>query len=534
MSGETKDNNIIKLDKWDYVIATSSGCLTAVADVLFVSDLSLVDASQWGSEQTNNFVKQISKKIGYKGDDQKESIKYLKALSSFLPKEISAKYEVAKKKIEDLSQMPNIGGLTFSILSQFTGMSYFANKDGTLKSNPIVDEVFGGNVAEKVYAGIISWTFNVISNMALFGPSIITKSAKLLPPSFVSLIKDISTYPAIQRIVSTEKEGNVRFSKACYKLLTGNMFHIQSEEGFSIANGEISFDLKTAIGFTNEMLKKKQYLPVLVNNLIVRAVYSIRRFVTYIKNSDIHSVDEITSIDASSFLPWKSDQLKQMLLISSASFSVIDISISGIKAVVKNKDNDKGFLMDFIQGINYFGLSNLTYSLDEKTMTNLANIKGKFLEMVEKQSKRCGFNIAEVENTTLDTATQIGKISEVVNPIGYVDLAVDVYREVKQAVDEHNQAIEETKEIKKLCDENIKIIQENRERIEASVEEYFSNYYKVFFCAFEKMKKGINDNDPNSFIAGNVEIQGALGKTDSFRNLTEFDNIMNSDDKFKL
>jgi len=59
---ETKfDKSVTESDKLDYLVAASSGVLTAAMDIFWVGEFSLKDARTWGPEHTNKFVIAISK-----------------------------------------------------------------------------------------------------------------------------------------------------------------------------------------------------------------------------------------------------------------------------------------------------------------------------------------------------------------------------------------------------------------------------------------------------------------------------------------
>lgn len=66
-----------KVDKIDVALSISSGALTAAMDVLWVKDISLADAHEWGSAKVDEFVKKVAKSKGYKGDDIDGAIKRL-------------------------------------------------------------------------------------------------------------------------------------------------------------------------------------------------------------------------------------------------------------------------------------------------------------------------------------------------------------------------------------------------------------------------------------------------------------------------
>ena len=69
------DSSITDADKWDYIIAATSGVLTAILDVLWGTKLSLTKAQSWGRKETDSFVLKVAKAVGYKGNDLAVEIK---------------------------------------------------------------------------------------------------------------------------------------------------------------------------------------------------------------------------------------------------------------------------------------------------------------------------------------------------------------------------------------------------------------------------------------------------------------------------
>ena len=67
------DNIIYYPDKADYALAAAFGLISFLINTLFVGDLSLENASDWGAEKINQFVVFAANKGGYKGENLKEA-----------------------------------------------------------------------------------------------------------------------------------------------------------------------------------------------------------------------------------------------------------------------------------------------------------------------------------------------------------------------------------------------------------------------------------------------------------------------------
>ena len=64
-------------DKADYAVVAASGVVAGLVDSLFVGELSLDRAGEWGSKTVERLVVGIARAEGYKGDSLKEAIRNL-------------------------------------------------------------------------------------------------------------------------------------------------------------------------------------------------------------------------------------------------------------------------------------------------------------------------------------------------------------------------------------------------------------------------------------------------------------------------
>lgn len=78
-------------------------------------------------------------------------------------------------------------------------------------------------------------------------------------------------------------------------------------------SNRVPFDLRTEIGLAHDV--GRQTVPVLVNECIVRAFYSIRRFAKEITSQEIHTISDLQKVDPKAFLPIKSRELPSASLL---------------------------------------------------------------------------------------------------------------------------------------------------------------------------------------------------------------------------
>lgn len=68
----------------------------------------------------------------------------------------------------------------------------------------------------------------------------------------------------------------------------------------------------------------------------------------------------------------------------------------------------------------------------------------------------------------------------------------------------------------------------------AYVKRYLAHYNNIFNDAFIQMDNALLNNDIDKFIGGANKITKALGGTEQFSTMTDFDSFMNSSEDFNL
>ena len=125
------DINTNHADKLDCVVAACCGIMTGFIDVFFVGKFDFRQAKAWSNKTVNEFVMDVAKKSGYKGDRLDGAIKFLEDHyqvandNSFSGSNIGV--NAKSHHLDDFAHHPNIVGLFFSLLTQFTGNAYYSN-----------------------------------------------------------------------------------------------------------------------------------------------------------------------------------------------------------------------------------------------------------------------------------------------------------------------------------------------------------------------------------------------------------------------
>lgn len=541
-----KENNNEPLDKYDITAAISSGVLTAGLDILWVGDISIFEANKWGVENTDQFVLNIAKKHGYKGEEISGAINKLEKLHPWMGDGLTEKFGGGyNHHLRDFSHHPTPVGLVFALIMEFTGYGYGTDVNGKFVKYAVPG--WEKKPFEKaVYEGTVGWIFHLISDIAgSSGTRALDKKIGTgLPGPMGALLKELSAIPALRNIMgmtdpnsSGNREANYAFSEKVSKLFNGTLLGEHDTDGRIIKDGKLPFDLRTELGIVHETISNKQYIPVILNELIVASFYSVRRFVAQIEEKQIDSIERMNEIDMSKCLPWKSDTIRHMRMISTATFSMIDLTSSGIKAAVNNGDNTAGFAKDFIQGINYWGLGSLALASSSELVQIAGKMKAKFLNLAEEQRSKMKVFIAEAGEVGESAKLAVNSaliVAGSVTPIGIASETISIYKEIANSLEELKVAKEERLRIEEECAQRIEFIRENRAEMEIAVSDYLYDRMIVFVQAFDTMDKAITDNDIDAYIAGNNMIQTKLSGESLFNSMDEFDDMMRSDDAIKL
>jgi len=344
----TWDEKVKKADKIDYMMAVSSGTISGFIDIFYVGEFSLECANKWGEDEVNKFVKKIAELQGYKGNNLSDAITHLEKNFGLAADSVTSNFGGGlQHHLRDFSHHFSIGGLLCSLFTQFTGKVIGTDTLGALHVVEVTDKTFiGNNFEEKVLFGTVNWFMHMASDMA--GSNATAGKGTGIPGPIVSLIKELSVLPCFKDKKIGENELHIWISK----LFNGTLLAKRDENGKIIET--IKFDLRTEIGILHEV--GRQFVPVLINECLVRGLYFIRRFYMFMKENKIHSITDFQNIDAADLLPFNNRIIKRMITIASGTFTIIDAEDAAVRAAIKSKGINPSFFVNFAVRINIAGV----------------------------------------------------------------------------------------------------------------------------------------------------------------------------------
>lgn len=372
-------------DEIDYIVSAASGLLCGMLDILWVGEFNLSEGRALASEKVDAFVNKTAKMLGCNKEDLQSSVKYLEERFPIPSDGNTPNFGGGlQHHLRDFAHHPTVVGLIFSLLTQFTEMSYGTDSVGKFIIVPVPEKskiFIGKSIPEKIFKGTIVWFFHLVSDMAGSSAAAEFSGGTGIPGPLLSLAKEISALPFFKNI----KIGNDKLTHFLSRLFNGTFFASRDAEGKIIRDTVLRFDLRGELGALLEI--GKQAIPVVANECIVRTFYAIRRFGMQIKRHSISTFDDPKKLDWNKVLPTTKDNptLMRMLTIATGVFTTVDVT----EAVITQK---------YFLSINYVGVGRFVVAVGTETANFL---KKRKLEQLKEMYETIGLNVFDMTNNRL-------------------------------------------------------------------------------------------------------------------------------------
>ena len=335
-------------DKLDYILAASSGALCSVIDIFLVGkpgESPLGDITdKWFAARTMDFAKICH--------PEKKNFDSLESALQFLEKKFKVPYDqtglgdagryifdlnAKNHHFKSLAHNPSLLGLFFSILDQFTNSSHFVT-DGQLVSLQQADgkwELQGKNILSKLFCGFVNWFGHLVSDVSGSQSSARAGNRGMGIPSPLWIwINDIIVIKAKLGLSVTET------NKAINELAL-NIF----EKGY------------------DTRFQTSQAIPVFLNDLFVRLIYSMRRLFRYF--SEIPKTERSFVLMWENCEPFSNPTVKRMLTVAHGTFCLVDVGDSIGRALVSGDGTFN--VIEFVLHLNIVGVGRFAISLYGET-----------------------------------------------------------------------------------------------------------------------------------------------------------------------
>ena len=381
-------------DGLDYITAALCGVVAGIIDSIYVGAWDFKSAKAKANADINKEIEAFARKCGYEdtGKGLKGAVEFLEKKFP-MPGDNAWKFEgsgisAASHHLDDYCHHPTIVGLICCIIVQFTGKATYHNKDGVKITKDVevneYGEFHGDSTIARLFCGIVNWFVVCAKTMAnakghwmsdLAGSSNAKKGGAGLPGSFMSLLKELA--PLFN---SKDANGNPTnaFADSLRKAYQNGIGSGKNQVNLGVFNSlfegaSSKFDARTERAVQN--LLKKQAVPVLINEALVRGVYFIRRLVM-----EVREKGGFADIEWRKVLPFNNRTIARMLTVATGTFCACDLADATVRSGIKNGFNvyNPKFWSDTILRVNFVGIGRFAVAV----VTDVG--------MGIKRTRRCG------------------------------------------------------------------------------------------------------------------------------------------------
>lgn len=368
-------------DGADYIIAVVSGIITGMLDAVIVGEWNFAEAKKDTYKEINSKVIDFAKKqpsyIPYcsttlenakkippkavnprrkpKDPDRLETAIEFLEFQFHLPGDgaySSGKYGIDGNthRLDDLCHHPTIVGLVCCVIVQFTGHTKYVNKYGESINIPISVNEYGNfvgkNPVTKLFAGVINWFITCAKTIANRKGHLMSDIATpaSLPGSFLSVITELASIPCFRNedfLLKLRDAFNKGIGTGKGQIDLG-AFNILFEGARS------KLDITTEKAVAHEL--KRQAMPVVINEVLVRASYFIRRFI-----SELREKQDVGKIEWKNVIPFNNRTIIRMMTISTGTFTAIDMADAAVHAATRSADVST-FFSNMLLRVNFVGV----------------------------------------------------------------------------------------------------------------------------------------------------------------------------------
>ena len=301
-----------KCDKYDYLTAVACGVLGGLIDILLVGEPGNSVLGAWTDEQVNHAVVSFAKIMGWKQTGN--PVLYLEDVfhvnyDQRHSGDVDGLFTMAPANhhMKSLAHSPDIIGLFFSILNQFTDTSSFLVNGRIIHVSTDTYELHGSNFISKIFCAIVNWFGHLMSDIA--GSSDSMKkgnrgSGIVIPFYELFGMCNFGEFSVIKK--QGEDQNHVIIKKTLAEIAT-----MAFQQGYDFRFG------------------MAQAVPVIITELAIRLIWALRRRFQY-------------NMPLKECMPSKRHAtLRVMILIGDGTLCVMD----GIDAGIKSGGNALLFFM---------------------------------------------------------------------------------------------------------------------------------------------------------------------------------------------
>lgn len=467
-----------KADNVDYAVSVFSGIMAGFIDSVFVGETVVTGRDiAFSHKQVNRFIQEYAKARGFDNDRLKDAIsdleKEFKVAQDNIWKGKGIGVSAKNHHLADLAHHPTPIGLATSILVQFLRFGSFVNKNGELHFELVdthVDDVLAVLVPA-VLSGILNWLAFIAE----------TNSEQEESESMKKIVHFAASIPMLIEVA---------------KCIDNWFGHLVSDMGGSKNTAGAGMGIP---GVFISMLYEVASLPglkdtgltAIVNDLYENQKIDMRHELAYLKAAGKQAIpvafNEIyirilylvgrlgdlqrrqslgEKVDWHEVIPFNNRTVDRMLMIANMTFNVADTADAAVHAAIESGANWVLFSGRFVARYNYVGAGRSVLAIVKEVRNDQKEAQLIHEKMILSEAKASIF---------------------------------------------------------------LKDLHEFEKRLEETVSNYLAEDIEEFMNGLDSIKEGLESNDSNLVISGNVKILKVLGREPQFSNQGEFDDLMESD-----
>ena len=162
----------------DYLIAVACGAVAGLTDIFLVGAPAQSVIGEWTDAQADGAVKMFARRAGWKPRTGNEE--NVASAIGFLERTYKVNYDqrhsadvgdlfrmsTKNHHIKSLSHSPDVVGLFFSVLNQFTSTATFVSGGQLITIQTETFELQGSNPASRLFCGVVNWMGHIMSDIA--------------------------------------------------------------------------------------------------------------------------------------------------------------------------------------------------------------------------------------------------------------------------------------------------------------------------------------------------------------------------------
>ena len=324
-------------DKLDYALASSAGAICGLLDIFLIGKPGESPIGNVTDKWFEDRVADFARLNGWRDESAKTPIRFLEEKFR-IPYDQTGR-DAAKgifnltpsnHHFKSLGHNPTLLGLFFSILDQFQNRSHFVT-EGQLVALEEADgsfELRGNSAPVKLFCGFANWLGHLVSDMS--GSSQSKGRGMGIPSPLWAWTNDV--------------------------IAIGKSLGIPAS---SFAKGANQLALEIFKRGYDARFQAAQAIPVIVNEMIVRLLYSARRMIKYLADTQgkVRTFQELWA----SCEPFGNPTVKRMLAVAHGTFCMLDLSDAALRALTTGTGTFD--VPEFFMRLNIVGVGRFTISL---------------------------------------------------------------------------------------------------------------------------------------------------------------------------